>query len=65
MKNEKKVSIIIPCYNEEDKIANCLISIQNQDYENYEIIVIDNNSTDETLSILSCLRKLKFWNNQL
>lgn len=46
------VSIIIPCYNVEDYIAECLESAINQTYENIEIIAVDNNSTDGSLRIL-------------
>jgi glycosyltransferase involved in cell wall biosynthesis len=45
------VSIIIPTYNSARTLEQCLISIQNQDYTNIEIIVVDNNSSDETKSI--------------
>ena len=45
------VSIIIPAYNEEKVIARLLLSIQSQDYENIETIVIDDESTDKTASI--------------
>ena len=58
-----KVSIIIPTLNEEQHIANCLISIQNQDYNNYEVLVIDNGSTDSTKQILSLFRKIKVIEN--
>ena len=36
-----KVSIILPARNEEKYLAKCLDSLIDQDYENYEIIVID------------------------
>lgn len=42
------VSVIIPAYNEEATLAKTLQSLLNQTYKNYEIIVIDNNSTDKT-----------------
>lgn len=45
------VSVIIPAYNEEDYLPNCLKSIQNQTYKNIEIIVADNNSEDKTPEI--------------
>jgi len=40
-----KVSIIIPTINRRGKLKNCLESISNNDYGNYEIIVIDNGSS--------------------
>ncbi|MDQ4074486.1 MAG: glycosyltransferase [Thermoproteota archaeon] len=46
------VSIIIPARNEEKYIANCINSILNQSYGNCEIIVVDDNSTDNTWKIL-------------
>ena len=48
---KKKASIIIRTHNEEDWIAHCLKSIKKQNYKNYEIILIDNNSTDNTVII--------------
>lgn len=47
-----KFSIIIPVYNGEKHIEKCLNSIENQTYSNYEVIVINDGSTDDTLSIL-------------
>jgi len=47
-----KVSVILPARNEEKFITNCLTSIQNQDYENYEIIAIDDSSEDSTAKII-------------
>jgi len=46
-----KFSLIIPAYNEEKKIAKTLESLINQSYKNYELLVIDNNSTDKTNEI--------------
>lgn len=43
------VSVIIPCFNVEDYIEECLISVINQTYKNIEIIVVDNNCTDGTI----------------
>jgi glycosyltransferase involved in cell wall biosynthesis len=60
---ETKVSIIVPTLNEEQHIANCLISIQNQNYDNYEVIVIDNGSIDTTKDILGLFRKIKVIDN--
>ena len=45
-------SIIIPAYNREDYIEQCLNSVFAQSFNNYEIIVIDDGSTDRTVEIL-------------
>ena len=44
-----KTSIIIRTHNEERWITHCLSSVFHQDYENYEVIIVDNNSADLTL----------------
>jgi cellulose synthase/poly-beta-1,6-N-acetylglucosamine synthase-like glycosyltransferase len=46
------VSIIIPAYNEEKVIANCVKSILNSNYKNFEIILVDDGSTDRTLQVM-------------
>lgn len=53
-KNHKspKVSVILPARNEEGFIEKCLDSLLGQDYENYEIIAIDDSSTDSTGNII-------------
>jgi len=52
-KSSPKVSIILPARNEEEFIGKCLDSLIKQDYENYEIIVIDDSSDDATGKIIS------------
>ena len=47
-----KVSIIIPVYNGENYIRKCLDSILNQEYKDFEVIIVDDNSTDDSYSIL-------------
>ena len=47
-----KVSIIVPARNEEKLISKCLDTLLEQDYENYEIIAIDDSSEDATGEII-------------
>ncbi len=51
--NLPRVSIILPARNEEEHIGNCLNSLIDQDYKNYEIVVIDDSSEDNTEKIIS------------
>jgi glycosyltransferase involved in cell wall biosynthesis len=55
-----KVSVIIPAYNEEKYILKAISSISCQSYDNYEVIIIDNASTDLTKSKL-----VDFFSHQL
>ena len=48
-----KVSIILPARNEEKYLASCLDSLIDQDYQNYEIVVIDDSSDDATGNIIT------------
>jgi glycosyltransferase involved in cell wall biosynthesis len=52
-----QVSVIIPCYNCEAYIAECIDSVINQSYTNIEIICIDNNSKDNTFGVLERINK--------
>lgn len=49
--SEPVVSVIVPIYNAEKFLAECVESILNQTYENIEVILIDNGSTDKTPQI--------------
>lgn len=52
-----KVSVIIPVYNSEKTLKECLISVLNQDYNNYEVILVNNKSTDNTKKIIKEFQK--------
>lgn len=46
----EKISIILPVFNEEILIKRCIESVLNQKYKNFELIIIDDGSTDNTLN---------------
>ena len=46
------VSVLIPARNEEENIETCLKSLRLQDYPNFEILVLDDNSSDRTAEIV-------------
>ena len=52
-----KISLVIPMYNEEKNIIPIIRSIQNQNMQEVEIICVNDNSNDNTLSILNSLQK--------
>ena len=56
--NNYKVSIIIPAYNASEFISESIDSVLNQSYNNYEIIVVDDNSNDNTWDILQRYKKI-------
>ena len=47
------VSVVIPCYNVEQYISECIESVLAQTHSEIEIICVDNNSTDNTIGIIS------------
>ncbi|GER87209.1 glycosyl hydrolase [Dictyobacter vulcani] len=49
---EPLVSVIVPARNEENNIRRCVQSLLEQDYTYYEVIVVDDGSTDQTAAIL-------------
>ena len=50
-KTSLKISIVIPAYNEQDQIASCLEAISRLEDQPYEVVVVDNMSTDNTAKI--------------
>ena len=61
MPHSPLVSIIIPCYNAEDFIRNAIQSALDQIHPNIEVIVIDDGSTDESLSIIRAFGEQVRW----
>jgi chlorobactene glucosyltransferase len=51
------LSIIVPARNEEKNIENCIKSLLAQNYPHFEVIAIDDNSTDNTLNILMAIKE--------
>lgn len=62
MDSRLKVSIIIPCFNSAEYLLETLISVQNQTYCNWECVIMDDGSTDNTKQIVSkiCSDDLRF-----
>ena len=53
------ISIIIPTFNREDKIIQVINSLLNQNVDEYEIIVVDDGSTDSTMDKLNIFSRNK------
>lgn len=56
------ISVIIPTYNREKTLKKSIMSVLNQTYKNIEVIIIDDNSTDNTLDIIKSIddKRLKY-----
>ncbi len=59
-KSTPKVSIIMPCYNSEKYIEKAIQSVLEQTYRNFELIIIDDDSTDKTWEIIEQYAKKDF-----
>lgn len=58
LNKEPLVSVLMPAYNHERYIEQAVMSVINQTYQNIELIIIDDGSTDQTPRILQNLQKL-------
>ncbi len=55
LQSTPRVSVLVPARNEENNIGACLASLMQQDYPNFEVLVLDDNSTDKTAEIVQAL----------
>lgn len=49
--NDTLVTVVVPIHNTEDYLSRCVLSIMNQSYQNLEILLIDDGSTDNSLKL--------------
>lgn len=56
--NDALASILVPVYNKESYLPKCIESVRNQTYKNLEIILVDDGSTDNSLSICNYYAEL-------
>ena len=62
MEKNYKISIITVTKNSEKFLEDCILSVHNQSYKNYEHIIIDGNSTDNTVNIIKKHEeKIAYW----
>jgi len=55
--NLNMISVIIPVYNAEKFVAECLLSVLNQTHKNFEVICVNDGSKDNSLSVLNAFQK--------
>lgn len=61
MTESRLVSVVVPSFNRRATIERCITSVLNQTYQNLEIVVVDDGSTDATVDIISSIadRRIK------
>jgi glycosyltransferase involved in cell wall biosynthesis len=67
VKSSPKISVLIPVYNSERYLAECLDSILTQDFRDFEILIADDGSTDNSLEIIKSYAakdaRIRWWQN--
>ncbi len=58
MTNSLMISIVIPIYNQADHLPNLLNSLERQTYDNYEIIVVNDGSTDGIIAVMEKFKRI-------
>lgn len=53
MERNSKISVILPVYNNKTTIEQCMLSVQNQTYQNFELFIVDDGSEDGSYEICS------------
>ena len=64
IKNKNFISVIITSFNKEKYISKAIESVEKQSYKNLEIIVIDNDSTDNSLYKISKFKNIRLFKNK-
>src|SRR5688572_23321549 len=59
-KAEPLISVVIPCFNHGHFIAEAITSVQQDKYQEFEIIVVDDGSTDDTASVVKNFAEVKY-----
>ena len=57
--NNPKVSVVIPCYNDENYIQEAVQSALDQTFQDFEIIIVDDGSNEATKKVLANIRSEK------
>lgn len=63
----EKVSVCVPAYNAAPTILETIRSILNQTYQDFEIVIVDNHSTDDTVKIIASIKdkRIKLYQNKI
>ncbi|MDP8216555.1 MAG: glycosyltransferase [Candidatus Kaelpia imicola] len=63
--NDPKTVVVIAAFNAQQFIGDCLSSLENQDYSNLEVCVVDNNSEDDTVGIIQRFKNVRLMRNKI